>query len=59
MHINILLCACVCARAHTHTHTRPRAINSRMCNSVGQYNTNPQKEESLAHLTENLSCPMP
>jgi len=24
-----------------------------MCNPIGQYNTNPQKEESLAHFTQN------
>jgi hypothetical protein len=28
-----------------------------MSKSVGQYNTNPQKEKSLDHFTENVSCP--
>ena len=59
MHINtfyLLLCTRARTHTHTHTHTRPGAINSRMCNCVGQYNTNPQKEKS-GSFHRNLSCP--
>jgi hypothetical protein len=53
--MNIFYCTSTHARTHTHTHDPEQSTAE--CPTVGQYNTNPQKEESLTHFTENWSCP--